>query len=32
MAMIQQYSYSENTMMGMAMRAPRGASSILSVR
>jgi hypothetical protein len=29
---IQQQSNSENMMMAMAMRTPRGASSMLSVR
>ena len=29
---IQQYSYGANMMMEMAMRTPRGASSMLSVR
>jgi hypothetical protein len=32
MAVIQQHSYGENMMMPMAMRTPRGASSMLSVR
>jgi hypothetical protein len=31
-AVIQQHTNSENTMMAMAMRTPRGASSMLSVR